>query len=100
MRSDSRCSAVRSVSSSKLGHADDAVHRRADFVAHVGEELALDAVRLLGLLPRLIELARLLLQPDHRLAREPDRGDHPRAQRSAVRAVSAMYRLRRTESAA
>ena len=25
----------------QFGHADDAVHRRADLVAHVGEELAL-----------------------------------------------------------
>ena len=32
----------------QLGHADDAVHRRADLVAHVGEELALDAIGLLG----------------------------------------------------
>ncbi len=32
------------------GHADDAVHRRADLVAHVGEELALGAARGLGLL--------------------------------------------------
>ena len=28
----------------QLGHADDAVHRRADFVAHVGEKVALGAV--------------------------------------------------------
>ena len=33
----------------ELGHADDAVHRRADLVAHVGEELALGAARVLGL---------------------------------------------------
>jgi len=40
----SRCSAVRPVSSSRAGHADDAVHRRADFVAHVGQKLALGTV--------------------------------------------------------
>jgi hypothetical protein len=32
----------------QLGHADDAVHRRADLVAHVGEEFALGAGRRLG----------------------------------------------------
>ena len=32
----------------ELGHADDAVHRRADLVAHVGQELALRAVGRLG----------------------------------------------------
>ena len=37
-----------SVSQSQLGHADDAVHRRADLVAHVGQELALGAVGGLG----------------------------------------------------
>ena len=40
MSRNSRCSAVRSVSRSELGHADDAVHGRANFVAHVGEKLA------------------------------------------------------------
>ena len=53
-RDSSRCSAVRSVSSARLGHADDAVHGRADFVAHVGQELALGPIGglrfLLGLL--------------------------------------------------
>ena len=32
----------------QLRHADDAVHRRPDFVAHVGEELALGAAAFLG----------------------------------------------------
>ena len=32
----------------EVGHADDAVHRRADFVAHVGEEFALEPVGRLG----------------------------------------------------
>ena len=32
----------------QLRHADDAVHRRPDFVAHVGEELALRAAAFLG----------------------------------------------------
>ncbi len=36
----------------QLGHADDAVHRRADFVAHVGQELALGPVRLFGVFLR------------------------------------------------
>src|SRR5258705_13302075 len=37
----------------KLRHADDAVHRRADFVAHVRQELALGAVGVLGRVLRL-----------------------------------------------
>ena len=32
----------------QLGHADDAVHRRADFVAHVRQKLALGPVGRLG----------------------------------------------------
>ena len=32
----------------EVGHADDAVHGRADLVAHVGEELAFRRVRALG----------------------------------------------------
>ena len=61
----SRCSPVRSASSSaSVRHADDAVHRRADLVAHVGEELALGAVRRLGrLLGALEPLAVLALLP-------------------------------------
>jgi hypothetical protein len=35
----------------EVRHADDGVHRRADFVAHVGQEVALGAGRLLGQLP-------------------------------------------------
>ena len=35
----------------QLRHADDPVHRRADLVAHVGEELALRRIALVGLLP-------------------------------------------------
>ena len=41
----------------QLGHADDAVHRRADFVAHVGQELALGAVGRLGAILRFNQLA-------------------------------------------
>ena len=44
----SRCSCDSERVQRQLGHADDAVQRRADLVAHVGEELALRAVRLLG----------------------------------------------------
>ena len=32
----------------QVGHADDAVHRRADLMAHVGEEFALGLIRRLG----------------------------------------------------
>ena len=44
----SRCSSESAGVERELGHADDAVQRRADLVAHVGEELALGLVRLLG----------------------------------------------------
>ena len=47
-RGSSRCSAVELRVERQLGHADDAVHRRADLVAHVGEELRLEARRLHG----------------------------------------------------
>ena len=40
----SRCSVVRPRVQQQAGHADDAVHRRADLVAHVGQELALGHV--------------------------------------------------------
>jgi hypothetical protein len=44
----------------KLGHAHDAVHRRADLVAHRGEEFTLRPARLLGQLLRLAELGGAL----------------------------------------
>ena len=44
----------------QAGHADDAVHRRADFVAHVGEELGLGAVAGLGHVLGLDELVLVL----------------------------------------
>src|SRR3954453_18968615 len=62
------------------GHAHDAVHRRPDLVAHVGEELALRPARLFCLVSRLLEFARLRLQLRHRLAGKADRRDHPLAQ--------------------
>ena len=49
----------------QLGHADDAVHRRADLVAHVGEELALGLVGVFGgLLGALHFLLGLLARRD------------------------------------
>ncbi len=47
----------------QLGHAEHAVHRRAQLVAHAGEELALRAAGTLCKLPRALELdgVRLLL---------------------------------------
>ena len=41
-----------------LGEADDGVHRRAQLVAHVGEEAALGLVRLLGLTVLDLQLAQ------------------------------------------
>ena len=56
----SRCSAVEVGVEHQLGHADDAVHRRADLVAHVGQELALGAVGRLG---RFLGLGRSAARP-------------------------------------
>ena len=42
---NSRCSAVERRVQQQTAHADDGVHRRADFVAHRGEEGALGFVR-------------------------------------------------------
>ena len=44
----------------QIGHADDAVHRGADFVAHVGQEFALGAVGGFG---RLFGYLQFLLRP-------------------------------------
>ncbi len=52
VRAYSRWSAVQRRVEQQSGHAEHAVHRRADLVAHVGEELALGPVRRLGLPPR------------------------------------------------
>ena len=43
----------------QLGEAEDAVERRADFVAHVGEELALGAVGRLGELLGAVQFLRM-----------------------------------------
>ena len=56
----------------KLGHADDAVHRRADLVAHVREEIALGLVRALGLLFGRLAIDHLLLQIARALFDEAD----------------------------
>ena len=56
----SRCSGVSARVERQLGHAEDAVHRRADLVAHVREELALGAVGGLGGLLGLEQLAGAL----------------------------------------
>ncbi len=58
----------------QAGHADHAVHRRPDLVAHVGQELALGPVGRLGLLA--MEAQRLL-----HLATQADAGHHFREDR-------------------
>ena len=40
----SRCSRIQVGVQQQFGHAHDSVHGRADFVAHVGQELALGAI--------------------------------------------------------
>ena len=44
----------------QVGHADDGVHRRADLMAHVGQEFSLGHRRLLGALARHVELSHEL----------------------------------------
>ena len=56
----SRCSRRQVGVEGQLGHADDAVHGRADLVAHVGQELALGPVGGLG---GVLGLAQFLLGP-------------------------------------
>ena len=56
----SRCSRVEVGVEHQLGHADDAVHGRADLVAHVGQELALGPAGGLRLLARLLQLVGAL----------------------------------------
>src|SRR5262249_17943070 len=49
-----------------LGEADDRVQRRSKLVAHVGEEDALGAVRVLGLMLARLELAQQARVGDRR----------------------------------
>ena len=53
VRAYSRCSGVELGVEQQLEHADHAVERRADLVAHVGQELGLRARRLHRLRERL-----------------------------------------------
>ena len=62
----------------QLGHAEHAVHRGADLVAHVGQELALGAVGRLGRVLRQPELLRLL---PHAAAQRRNPGQRQRGQR-------------------
>ena len=57
-----RCSSVRRGVAQQFGHADDAVHRGADFVAHVGKEGRFGAVRGLGRLAGGFQRGLLFLQ--------------------------------------
>ena len=61
----SRRSRAARASSSRVeqqpGHADDGVHRRADLVAHGGQERALGLRGRLGLAPRLLQLADVVV---------------------------------------
>ena len=52
-----------------LAVADDRVERCAQLVAHVGKELALGAIRALGLVPRLGQLTDIVIHPHQRDAR-------------------------------
>jgi hypothetical protein len=63
----SACSALRPLASQQVGHAEDAVHRRADLVAHVGQEGALGLVGGVGGVAR----RRQFEGPDPHLFFEP-----------------------------
>ena len=56
----------------ELGHADDAVHRGADLVTHVREEIALRAIRAVGLVFRGLALDHFLSQIARPLLDETD----------------------------
>ena len=60
--------------------AQDTVHRRPDFVAHVGEEFTLHAARLFRRATRLVELVRLILELPHQFPRQANGADQSRAQ--------------------
>ena len=78
----SRCSDASGVSSSRLDRADDAVHRRADLVAHGGQEGALRLGRLERGVTRGGELPLHLAPPLDFLAQvvvDPPRGLRPPA---------------------
>ena len=49
----------------KVGHPDNAVHRRPDFMAHVGQEIALGLIGILGGLVGLLDLKLRLLKRRH-----------------------------------
>ena len=68
----SRCSAESSSIERELGHADDAVHRRANLVAHVREEITLGLVRALGLVFGRLAFDHLLLEIARALFDEAD----------------------------
>ena len=57
----------------EFGHADDAVHRRPDLVAHVRQEIALRAVRGLRLILRGAQRGRLMRQAIGQLPRIGER---------------------------
>ena len=82
----SRCSVREVRAERELRHADDAVQRRANLVAHVGQELALRAVGGVGRILRAFPLH------DLRLEGQVGAGDflHARSQASAARCRSVM----------
>ena len=59
----------------QLGHADDGVHRRANFVTHVGQKIAFGTI---GSIRRIASLAKviLVLLQFGDIARDPEGTDH------------------------
>ena len=72
---NSRCSSSSVRVQQQVRHARDGIHRRADLVAHVGEELGLDARRLQRGVARVLQRGLRLLQFRH-VARDADDARH------------------------
>ena len=68
----------------QFGHTEHAVHRRADFMAHIGEEFRLGAVGCLGLEQRLGGFGKGAADSLFHRAEDPDAdGDHGGAEQQA-----------------
>ena len=84
----------------QIGHAEDGVHRRADLVAHVGQELALGAARFLGGLARALRVGDVVDDAAAPAASEPQPAPAQEALRAAGSVAGDQERERRPVAAA